>query len=57
VLDRRHLEAVIAIAEELHFGRAAARLKLQQSALSQLIRRLESGWASCCSIAPATMCA
>jgi DNA-binding transcriptional LysR family regulator len=41
VLDRRHLEAVIAIAEELHFGRAAARLKLQQSALSQLIRRLE----------------
>jgi DNA-binding transcriptional LysR family regulator len=40
-LDRRQLSAFLAVGEELHFGRAAERLGLQQSALSQLVRRME----------------
>src|ERR1700752_786766 len=40
-LDRRQLTALLAVGEELHFGRAAERLGLQQSALSQLVRRME----------------
>ncbi|MFJ7527002.1 LysR family transcriptional regulator [Streptomyces griseus] len=38
----RELEAFLALAEELHFGRAGERLYLSQSRISQLLRALES---------------
>ena len=40
-MDFRHLECFFVLAQELHFGRAAERLHVGQSSVSESIRALE----------------
>ncbi|WP_369217036.1 LysR family transcriptional regulator [Streptomyces flavofungini] len=42
-MERQELETFLTLAEELHFGRTAERLRLSQARVSQTVKKLERG--------------
>lgn len=42
IMELRHLRVAIVLAEELHFGRTGARLRIAQSGVSTLVKELEA---------------
>jgi DNA-binding transcriptional LysR family regulator len=40
-VDRHEIEIFLTLAEELHFGRTAGRLRLSQARVSQTVKKLE----------------
>lgn len=42
-MDLRQLRCAVAVADEMHFGRAAARLEMMPAALGRSVRQLEDG--------------
>src|SRR5690349_20158069 len=40
-MERNEIEAFLSVAEELHFGRAAVRLRISPSRVSQTIQQIE----------------
>lgn len=56
MMDLRRLSHVLALADALHFARAAERVHLSQPAFSRSIQAIEADSASACSTVTWAMC-